>query len=63
MSGKVFGMALLKEHRIAVMPGESFGRAASGRLRVALTVEDTRLREAVATLLAIAARKATEAEK
>ena len=56
MSGEAFGMALLKDHHIAVMPGESFGDAAAGHVRLALTVDDERLREAVAVLLDFAGK-------
>ena len=61
MSGAAFAEALLEEARIAVMPGASFGRAARGHVRVALTVEDGRFAEAFARLLAFAAQKAGEA--
>ncbi|MBS0124235.1 pyridoxal phosphate-dependent aminotransferase [Thetidibacter halocola] len=50
LSGRDFAERLLDQHRIAVMPGESFGRSAAGHIRVALTVEDDRLWEAVHTL-------------
>ena len=40
MSGEQFANRLLDEKRIAVMPGESFGAAAAGHIRVAMTVED-----------------------
>ena len=40
MGGEEFAMALLERERIAVMPGESFGEAAAGHVRVALTIED-----------------------
>ena len=50
LSGEAFAHRLLDNHRIAVMPGESFGAAAAGHLRVALTVDDDRLMAAVATL-------------
>lgn len=58
MSGEAFAFALLEKHHIAVMPGESFGQAAAGHVRVALTVEDERLREAVAVLLDFAGKMA-----
>jgi arginine:pyruvate transaminase len=61
MSGEGFADALLDAHHIAVMPGESFGSAAAGHLRLALTVEDSRLRDAVSTLLDFAAEKAKTA--
>ncbi|RKF13007.1 pyridoxal phosphate-dependent aminotransferase [Roseovarius spongiae] len=55
MSGEDFAMALLDTHHVAVMPGESFGRAAAGHVRVALTVADERLEEAMRKLVAFAA--------
>jgi arginine:pyruvate transaminase len=51
LSGKEFAERLLDQHGIAVMPGESFGRAAAGHLRVALTVADDALIAALRTLL------------
>lgn len=50
LSGKAFGEALLKKHHIAVMPGESFGQAAAGHIRIAMTVEDTKFANALTTL-------------
>lgn len=41
LSGEDFGYKLLEAHHIAVMPGESFGKAAGGHIRVAMTVEDS----------------------
>ncbi|MGR3511872.1 MAG: pyridoxal phosphate-dependent aminotransferase [Paracoccaceae bacterium] len=52
LSGEEFAHQLLDTHRIAVMPGESFGTAAAGHLRVALTVADDRLAAALDTLAA-----------
>ncbi|MEL6932852.1 MAG: aminotransferase class I/II-fold pyridoxal phosphate-dependent enzyme, partial [Pseudomonadota bacterium] len=51
LSGEAFALRLLVEKHVAVMPGESFGAAASGLLRVALTVDDARLEGAIAALL------------
>ncbi|MVO14627.1 pyridoxal phosphate-dependent aminotransferase [Parasedimentitalea huanghaiensis] len=39
-SGSSFANLLLETHNIAVMPGESFGRAAAGHIRIAMTVDD-----------------------
>ncbi|MEL7150343.1 MAG: pyridoxal phosphate-dependent aminotransferase [Pseudomonadota bacterium] len=50
LSGEAFAHSLLDTHRIAVMPGESFGSAAAGHVRIALTVEDDRLFDALDTL-------------
>ena len=54
MSGEAFAEALLDQHHIAVMPGESFGEAAAGHLRVALTVNDDRFEKALTTLIQFA---------
>jgi arginine:pyruvate transaminase len=40
LSGEEFALRLLDERHIAVMPGESFGQAAAGHIRVALTIAD-----------------------
>ena len=40
LSGEEFALRLLDERHIAVMPGESFGQAAAGHIRVALTIDD-----------------------
>lgn len=61
LSGEDFADRLLDEERIAVMPGESFGAAAAGHLRVALTIPDDALEAAVARLLGFAAHLAREA--
>ncbi len=49
-SGIGFAEALLDAQGIAVMPGESFGAAAAGHVRVALTVDDDRLGDALERL-------------
>ncbi len=59
MSGTEFAEALLDVERIAVMPGESFGQAAAGHLRVALTVADDTLEDALARIERFAARIAS----
>lgn len=46
MTGTEFAEALLDERFVAVMPGESFGQAAAGHVRVALTVDDAALEQA-----------------
>ncbi|WP_179379675.1 pyridoxal phosphate-dependent aminotransferase [Jannaschia marina] len=53
-SGTAFAHALLDAHRIAVMPGESFGPAAAGHVRLALTRPDAELLAALDTLLTFA---------
>ncbi|MCT4557405.1 MAG: pyridoxal phosphate-dependent aminotransferase [Pelagimonas sp.] len=54
LSGRAFAEALLETHKIAVMPGESFGDSAAGHLRVALTVADDRLADALRTICSFA---------
>jgi arginine:pyruvate transaminase len=54
MSGQDFAFALLEQHHIAVMPGESFGTAAAGHVRVAMTIEDSAFGEALKTLCSFA---------
>ncbi len=54
LGGEDFANALLDAEHIAVMPGESFGQAAVGHLRVALTVEDARLADALQRLVRFA---------
>ena len=51
LSGEDFANALLDTHHIAVMPGESFGQAAAGHIRVAMTIEDAAYETALKTLL------------
>ena len=47
LSGRDFAHRLLDEERIGVMPGESFGAAAAGHLRIALTQADEVLEAAL----------------
>ncbi len=54
LSGRAFAERLLDAHRIAVMPGESFGTAAAGHLRIALTVPEATLRPALVTIAGFA---------
>ncbi|MGI9368747.1 MAG: pyridoxal phosphate-dependent aminotransferase [Ruegeria sp.] len=49
-SGEEFANALLDTHAIAVMPGESFGAAAAGHIRVAMTIGDAAFAAALQTL-------------
>jgi arginine:pyruvate transaminase len=61
LDGIGFAGALLEEEGIAVMPGESFGAAAAGHVRVALTVPDAALGDAMARMAALADRLADAA--
>jgi len=59
LSGDEFGDRLLTQHHIAVMPGESFGRAAAGHIRVAMTIEDSAFEAALTRLVTFATELAT----
>ena len=59
LSGDDFANALLDEHHIAVMPGESFGTAAAGHVRVAMTIDDHAFEAALQTLCRFAEQLAT----
>ncbi len=58
LSGEGFANALLDKHAIAVMPGESFGTAAAGHVRVAMTVDDACFETALKTICAFASEMA-----
>ena len=60
LSGEAFAERLLDLHGVAVMPGESFGAAAAGHVRVALTTEDRALEEALGRLAALAGALAAD---
>lgn len=60
MTGEGFAYDLLDTHHIAVMPGESFGQAAAGHLRVAMTVEDTAFAKALKTVVSHAQLRAEQ---
>ena len=54
MSGEGFAESLLEQRQIAVMPGESFGAAAVGHVRVAMTVDDAAFAAALKTIIEFA---------
>ncbi|WP_419739645.1 pyridoxal phosphate-dependent aminotransferase [Ruegeria sp.] len=58
LTGEGFANALLDKHAIAVMPGESFGTAAAGHVRVAMTVDDDRFETALKTICTFASEMA-----
>ena len=58
MSGEEFANALLDAEHIAVMPGESFGLAAAGHVRVAMTIADDQYVDALSRLIAFASMRA-----
>lgn len=55
LSGSDFAESLLDRHKVAVMPGESFGSGLSGWLRLSLTQPDDRTVEAATRIAAHAA--------
>lgn len=57
LSGDDFALALLETEGVAVMPGESFGTALAGWVRVCLTVDDDLIAEACGKIAAFSARK------
>jgi arginine:pyruvate transaminase len=57
LSGEDFARNLLLEERVAVMPGESFGPALNGWLRLSLTRPDDEIIEACRRIAAFAARQ------
>lgn len=59
LDGVGFAHRLLQEEEIAVMPGESFGDAAAGHVRIALTVPDETLDDAMRRIVALAERLAS----
>ncbi|MEM9248111.1 MAG: pyridoxal phosphate-dependent aminotransferase [Pseudomonadota bacterium] len=63
MSGSAFAEVLLAEARIAVMPGESFGQAGAGHIRIAMTAEDDAFGAALSAVVAVAERLAIGASE
>jgi arginine:pyruvate transaminase len=57
LTGEAFATALLQDQGVAVMPGESFGTALAGWLRLALTQPDGTTQEACARIAAFAATR------
>ena len=54
LTGEEFAFDLLDTEKIAVMPGESFGRASAGHIRIAMTVDDDQLRDALRRIIQFA---------
>jgi arginine:pyruvate transaminase len=55
LTGEAFAQGLLDRHKVAVMPGESFGAGLQGWLRLSLTQPDDRTAEAANRIAAHAA--------
>ncbi len=60
LSGEDFANALLDAEHIAVMPGESFGTAAAGHVRVAMTIADDQYLDALNRLIRFASDLAAQ---
>lgn len=58
LSGQDFALALLAEENIAVMPGEAFGKAGAGHVRISLTAPLELLEPAVSRMVSFAAKRA-----
>jgi arginine:pyruvate transaminase len=58
LSGEAFALGLLEEENIAVMPGEAFGKAGAGHVRISLTAPLDVLEPAIATIASFASRRA-----
>ncbi|MEM7176768.1 MAG: pyridoxal phosphate-dependent aminotransferase [Pseudomonadota bacterium] len=56
LTGDDFANRLLDAELIGVMPGESFGKATAGHLRIALTVPEAELTDALARIARFAAK-------
>ncbi|MFC0267426.1 pyridoxal phosphate-dependent aminotransferase [Kushneria aurantia] len=63
MDGDTFARRLLEEYDVAVMPGAAFGPSASQLVRMALSVPDDVLLEAVARMAALSRAPAVEATR
>ena len=57
LSGDEFAMRLLDEERVVTMPGESFGQAARGHVRVSLTEKEELMAEACQRIVRFARRR------
>lgn len=55
LTGEEFAFRLLEARHIAVMPGGSFGKAAEGHVRVAMTVDDAAFEAALKEMVRFAA--------
>ncbi|QRM54155.1 pyridoxal phosphate-dependent aminotransferase [Sinorhizobium sp. BG8] len=63
MTGEEFAWALLREERVAVMPGSSFGSEAESYIRLSLTVPNDAIDEACRRITALAARSGLRKER
>jgi len=57
LSGDVFARGLLEEEDVSVLPGEGFGPSAAGHVRICVTTDESRLREACRRIARYADRR------
>lgn len=61
LEAEEFCLKLLYDHHIATLPGDSFGQAARGHIRIALTLPDEQLAQALEKVMQFAASLCVEA--
>lgn len=61
LSGEAFALGLLEEENIAVMPGEAFGKAGAGHVRISLTAPLAVLEPAVQRIASFATQHSQKA--
>jgi arginine:pyruvate transaminase len=61
LSGDAFARRLLDEEDVAVLPGEGFGPSAAGHVRICVTTDEERLREACRRIARLAGELVAEA--
>ena len=59
LSGDAFALRLLEEEDVSVLPGEGFGPSAAGHVRICVTTDEPRLREACRRIARCADRLVT----
>lgn len=61
LSGDAFARRLLEEEDVSVLPGEGFGPSAAGHVRICVTTDESRLREACRRIARCADRLVSDA--
>ena len=61
LSGDAFARRLLDEEDVSVLPAEGFGPSAAGHVRICVTTDEARLREACRRIARCAERLVTSA--
>lgn len=60
LSGEAFALGLLEEENVAIMPGEAFGKAGAGHVRISLTTSLEVLEPAISRMVSFAGRHAKQ---